>query len=67
MTTCWYHTKERNNVTVGGFSFADEMCVNYIHYFPRTEALEVCKSAISDKTLDNYFQQLNKYAIIDYL
>ena len=63
VTTCWYSTKHRTNVTVGGFSFADEMCVNYIHYFPRTKALEICKSAIADESLDSYFTELNKYAM----
>lgn len=28
------------NATMGGFSIQDEMCVNYIHYYPATE-LEV--------------------------
>ncbi|XP_026327382.1 tyramine beta-hydroxylase isoform X2 [Hyposmocoma kahamanoa] len=53
-TTCAYNTENRDNVTVGGHAISDEMCVNYIHYYPATD-LEVCKSAISNKALKNYF------------
>ncbi|KAF0308702.1 Dopamine beta-hydroxylase [Amphibalanus amphitrite] len=35
ITTCRYQTLERPNITLGGFSITDEMCVNYIHYFPK--------------------------------
>lgn len=59
ITTCDYRTEDRNNVTLGGFSITDEMCVNYIHYFPATP-LEVCKSAISDQALQTYFEYMNE-------
>lgn len=59
MTTCWYNSSARSNVTVGGFAISDEMCVNYIHYFPRIN-LEVCKSSISSLVLENYFDFINK-------
>ena len=58
VTTCWFNTSERENVTVGGFSFADEMCLNYVHYYPRTEALEICKSAVDEDDLISYFSDL---------
>ncbi|CAH0585570.1 unnamed protein product [Chrysodeixis includens] len=54
-TTCIYSTLNRENATVGGNSIQDEMCVNYIHYYPATE-LEVCKSAVSNLALENYFK-----------
>jgi hypothetical protein len=37
------------------------MCLNYIHYFPRAEELEICKSAVDEKALDQYFQNLNEW------
>ncbi|VEN59541.1 unnamed protein product [Callosobruchus maculatus] len=37
ITRCDYNTEDRQNITLGGFSISDEMCVNYIHYFPHTE------------------------------
>lgn len=61
VTTCWYDTRQRANITLGGFSFADEMCLNYIHYYPRTESLEVCKSAVDLDALNDYFEFLNKF------
>lgn len=48
VNTCVYNTGSRRNMTFGGFSIRDEMCVNYMHYYPLAE-LEVCKSSISDK------------------
>ena len=60
ITTCWYNTRGRKNATVGGFTFADEMCLNYIHYYPRTESLEICKSAVDEDALNEYFHNLNE-------
>ncbi|KAH8386946.1 hypothetical protein KR093_003733, partial [Drosophila rubida] len=54
VTTCYYNTLADTNATLGGFSISDEMCVNYIHYYPATK-LEVCKSSVSEETLENYF------------
>lgn len=59
ITTCDYNTEDRDNVTLGGFSISDEMCVNYVHYFPAS-ALEVCKSAISDQALATFFQYMHE-------
>ncbi|XP_072015163.1 dopamine beta-hydroxylase-like [Amphiura filiformis] len=55
ITHCRYDTRSRNNVTLGGFGIEDEMCVNYIHYYPQSN-LEVCKSTVSKKTLDAFLR-----------
>ncbi|XP_065218029.1 dopamine beta-hydroxylase-like [Planococcus citri] len=60
ITTCRYKTEQRENITLGGFSIKDEMCVNYVHYYPKIE-LEVCKSSISYQTLFTYFRYLNEW------
>ncbi|XP_047029740.1 uncharacterized protein LOC124637375 [Helicoverpa zea] len=54
-TTCIYNTEDKDNATVGGHAITDEMCVNYMHYYPATE-LEVCKSAVSNAALESYFK-----------
>ncbi|XP_063825725.1 tyramine beta-hydroxylase [Ostrinia nubilalis] len=54
-TTCLYRTTEKTNATIGGHAITDEMCVNYLHYYPATQ-LEVCKSAISNTALEKYFE-----------
>jgi len=54
MTTCVYDTSGRKNVTLGGYGFDDEMCVNYVHYYPRTD-LEICKSTVDDASLADFF------------
>lgn len=43
----------------GGFGILEEMCVNYVHYYPQTE-LELCKSAVNDGYLQKYFRQVNR-------
>ncbi|XP_011493800.1 PREDICTED: tyramine beta-hydroxylase [Ceratosolen solmsi marchali] len=60
ITSCTYETLDRANVTLGGFAISDEMCVNYIHYYPNSR-LEVCKSAISDDALRTYFRYLREW------
>lgn len=54
---CLYDTRARINITLGGFSTQEEMCVTYLHYYPRTE-LEVCKSSIDTRALEHYFAYL---------
>ncbi|KAK7604848.1 hypothetical protein V9T40_006034 [Parthenolecanium corni] len=60
ITICRYNTQDRENITLGGFAIRDEMCVNYVHYYPRIE-LEVCKSSISYQTLFSYFRFLKEW------
>ncbi|XP_033208226.1 tyramine beta-hydroxylase isoform X2 [Belonocnema kinseyi] len=60
ITTCTYNTLKRTNITLGGYAISDEMCVNYIHYYPNTR-LEVCKSAISDDALRTYFRYMREW------
>ncbi|XP_061184016.1 dopamine beta-hydroxylase-like [Saccostrea echinata] len=55
ITSCIDSTLNRSAITLGGFSIQEEMCVNYIHYYPRCN-LEVCKSSISDWALDQFFE-----------
>lgn len=43
----------------GGFGIMEEMCVNYVHYYPQTQ-LELCKSAIDPGYLHRYFQLLDR-------
>uniref|UniRef100_A0A183BL25 Delta(24)-sterol reductase n=1 Tax=Globodera pallida TaxID=36090 RepID=A0A183BL25_GLOPA len=41
----------------GGYGIEDEMCVNYVHYYPAAE-VEVCKSAVSNASLHAFFARL---------
>lgn len=59
INTCRYDTRGRSNMTLGGFAIRDEMCVNYIHYYPKTD-LEVCKSSIDSRILENYFDYMRE-------
>ena len=57
VTSCTYNTDDRLNITLGGFGFREEMCVNYIHYYPRVD-LEICKSSVAADELRGYFDNL---------
>ncbi|UYV66179.1 DBH, partial [Cordylochernes scorpioides] len=60
VTICRYATPDRSNITLGGFAISEEMCVNYVHYFPKTD-LEVCKSSVDSKFLESYFLYEKEY------
>uniref|UniRef100_A0A8B9P7C1 Dopamine beta-hydroxylase n=1 Tax=Apteryx owenii TaxID=8824 RepID=A0A8B9P7C1_APTOW len=44
----------------GGFGIMEEMCVNYVHYYPQTQ-LELCKSAVDPGYLHRYFNLVNRF------
>lgn len=44
----------------GGFGIMDEMCVDYVHYYPRTQ-LELCKSHVDAGYLQKYFNFINRW------
>ncbi|NWR24846.1 DOPO hydroxylase, partial [Emberiza fucata] len=60
ITTCTYNTEDRSRATVGGFGILEEMCVNYVHYYPQTQ-LELCKSAVDPGYLHRYFNLVNRF------
>nr|XP_018907091.1 PREDICTED: tyramine beta-hydroxylase [Bemisia tabaci] len=60
ITECIYHTMDRRNITVGGESITDEMCVNYVHYYPAVN-LEVCKSSVTLNNLNTFFRSLKEW------
>ncbi|XP_027018319.2 dopamine beta-hydroxylase isoform X1 [Tachysurus fulvidraco] len=60
LTKCTYNTEDRVKATVGGFGIMEEMCVNYVHYYPRTQ-LELCKSHVDPDYLQKYFSLINRF------
>ncbi|CAB3410274.1 unnamed protein product [Caenorhabditis bovis] len=63
-TVCVYDSRNRTTTTFGGYGIRDEMCVNYVYYYPASE-VEVCKSAVSNSTLRQYFR--SRYGVSDKL
>lgn len=47
------------SISQGGFGILEEMCVNYVHYYPQTQ-LELCKSAVDTGFLQKYFHLVNR-------
>ncbi|XP_021507619.1 dopamine beta-hydroxylase [Meriones unguiculatus] len=60
ITSCTYNTEDRKLATVGGFGILEEMCVNYVHYYPLTQ-LELCKSTVDAGYLQKYFHMINRF------
>nr|XP_057913141.1 dopamine beta-hydroxylase [Doryrhamphus excisus] len=60
VTRCTYNTEDRLKATVGGFGIMEEMCVNYVHYYPRTQ-LELCKSHVDLEHLQRYFSFISRF------
>jgi len=58
--TCIYNTETRTNMTFGGYGISDEMCVNYMHYYPRSD-LELCKTSVRDDALNGFFRTMKEY------
>ena len=57
--TCIYNTESRANMTFGGYGISDEMCVNYMHYYPRS-GLELCKTSVTDEALKGFFNTMKE-------
>uniref|UniRef100_A0AAY4ABC6 Dopamine beta-hydroxylase n=1 Tax=Denticeps clupeoides TaxID=299321 RepID=A0AAY4ABC6_9TELE len=60
VTRCRYNTEDRSKPTVGGFGIMEEMCVNYVHYYPRTQ-LELCKSHVDPGYLQKFFSLISRF------
>nr|QQY02559.1 dopamine beta-hydroxylase [Cryptocotyle lingua] len=57
VTTCTYDTATYSDVIFGGLGQDDEMCLNYIFYYPKID-LELCKSEVSQPELDDFLQRI---------
>lgn len=44
VTTCTYDSTSRNKTTTFGESTTDEMCFNFLFYYPRIPAINICTS-----------------------
>ncbi|CAH8874731.1 unnamed protein product [Trichobilharzia szidati] len=59
ITACTYNTNEREQVTFGGLGIRDEMCLNYIFYYPKVN-LELCKSDVTRESLHSFLKTVDK-------
>lgn len=60
ITKCTFNTEDRTKPTVGGFGIMEEMCVNYVHYYPRTQ-LELCKTHVDTDYLQKFFTAMDRF------
>ncbi|CAH8656547.1 unnamed protein product [Schistosoma intercalatum] len=59
ITTCTYDTSQKNQVIFGGIGINNEMCVNYVFYYPKID-LELCKSEVSIESLNIFLNTLDE-------
>ncbi|VDP30751.1 unnamed protein product [Schistosoma curassoni] len=59
ITTCTYDTSQKNQVISGGIGINNEMCVNYVFYYPKID-LELCKSEVSIESLNIFLNTLDE-------
>ncbi|CAJ0575545.1 unnamed protein product, partial [Mesorhabditis spiculigera] len=58
VTTCVHNTMKRVNMTHSGLGGHEEMCINYIHYYPRME-VAACQSQVTNASLQAFFEREN--------
>ncbi|XP_066270632.1 DBH-like monooxygenase protein 1 homolog [Branchiostoma lanceolatum] len=54
ITECTYKTTDRTQVTVGGLSSREEMCINFIQYYPRIKLI-TCYTALEINQQATFF------------
>lgn len=59
ITTCKYNTQDRSKYTLGGLGTYDEMCLNFIWYYPRNEKLATCYQEVDFNEWLKFFSKLN--------
>ncbi|RNA04066.1 dopamine beta-hydroxylase [Brachionus plicatilis] len=52
---CTYGSKNRNKFTLGGFGTSDEMCINFIYYYPKIDFLG-CQSTKLNEDLEKFYK-----------
>ncbi|CAH8636969.1 unnamed protein product [Heterobilharzia americana] len=59
ITSCTYNTSSKNQVTLGGLGIRNEMCINYIFYYPKIN-LELCKSDVLVRSFTSFLKTLDE-------
>jgi hypothetical protein len=60
ITECRYETNDRNNFTFFGFSTYDEMCYDFVYYYPKIPTLTQCITQTPNTVLLAFYQSLMK-------
>ena len=53
---CTYDTSAAEKVSYGGQSSSEEMCINYVYYYPRKPAFSHCFSSHVPQQLEGWFE-----------
>lgn len=61
---CVYNTEDKDTFTVGGLGTQDEMCLDFLWYYPRQENVYECDSEISGENWYFFFDYLERKGYI---
>jgi hypothetical protein len=64
VTDCTYESKDRNVVTYWGYSTMDEMCFNFVYYYPKMHNYDKCFSKPTSKALFDFYRELSRDGLI---
>ena len=60
ITQCRFETNDRSNFTFFGFSTHDEMCYDFVYYYPKIESFQMCVSDEPYSVMETFYQSLMK-------
>ncbi|XP_064622631.1 DBH-like monooxygenase protein 1 homolog [Lineus longissimus] len=66
VTTCTYNTKHRKHMTYGGLSTKEEMCFNFVMYYPRIEMSKCLSTVFQWSDVEHYIAKKAVKGEIDY-
>lgn len=66
LLSCVYNSEYSDKFILGGLGTNDEMCLNFVWYYPRSPVNSRCFSTISDKLWYNFFDNLNRTGQINW-
>lgn len=64
---CHYNTDDRDSSTFGGLGTFDEMCLNFIWYYPSNPKIDGCYDSLSGAEWFKWFASLNQTGQINWV
>lgn len=64
ITECVFSGKNRSDATFWGYSTEEEMCFNFMYYYPKIDDFDKCLSRPSPLVYCNFFKQLTEDKLI---
>jgi len=66
ITTCIYNTMDRDKYTLGGLATTDEMCLNFLWYYPRNTEYTACEEQTGLDPWIGFYTNLAKKGLFEW-